>query len=66
MMKILTEYDGELVDYVTLIIYHQSLSQKMTPLNFFDYFSVLYCDCAHTNIHITFSVYATSVVKVKQ
>jgi len=34
-MKILTEYDygpGEAVDYVTLIIYYQSLSQK---INFF-------------------------------
>ena len=33
MMKTLTEYDyeqGEPVDYVTLIIYYQSLSQKMT------------------------------------
>ena len=31
MMKILTEYDyepGEPVDYVTLIIYYQSLSKK--------------------------------------
>ena len=35
MMKILTGYDyepGEPVDYVTLIIYYQSLSQK---INFF-------------------------------
>jgi len=33
MMKTLTEYDcepGEPVDYVTLIIYYQSLSQKVT------------------------------------
>jgi len=38
MMKTLTEYDyeqGEPVDYVTLIIYYQSLSQKMTLLKFF-------------------------------
>jgi len=37
-MKILTEYDyekGEPVDYVTLIIYYQSLSQKMSPLKCF-------------------------------
>jgi len=37
MMNTLTEYDyepGEPVDYVTLIIYYQSLSQKMTPLKF--------------------------------
>jgi len=65
MMKTLTEYDyepGEPVDYVTLIIYYQSLSQKMTLLKFFDYFAVLYCDFAHANIRIIFSVYATSVV----
>ena len=65
MMKILTEYDdepGEPEDCVTLIIYYQSLSQKMTPLNCFDYFAVLYCDCAHTIIRIRFSVYGTSVV----
>ena len=68
MMNIPTEYDyepGERVDYVivvTLIIYYQSLSEKMTPQKFFDYFAVLYCDCAHTSIHIIFSVYATSVV----
>ena len=65
-MKTLTEYDyepGEPMDYVTLIIYYQSLSQKMTLLNFFDYFAVLYCDCAHTSkFRIIFSVYATSVV----
>jgi len=30
MMQTLTEYDYEPVDYVTLIIYYQSLSQKMT------------------------------------
>jgi len=66
-MKMLTEYDyepGEPVDYVTLIIYYQSLSQKITPLKLFDYFAVLYCDCAHTcrSIGIIFSVYGTSVV----
>jgi len=36
-MKTLTEYayePGEPVDYVTLIIYYQSLSQKMTPMKF--------------------------------
>jgi len=58
MMKTLTEYDyepGESVDYVTLIIYYQSLSQKMTA-------EVFYCDCAQTSIRIIFSVYATSVV----
>jgi len=39
--KILTEYDyepGEPVDYVTPIIYYQSLSKKMTPLNFLGLF----------------------------
>jgi len=38
MMKTLTEYDyepGESVDYVALVIYYQSLSQKMTPLKLF-------------------------------
>jgi len=50
MMKMLTEYDyepGEPVDNVTLIIYYQSLSQKWLCWNFFHYFAVLYCDCAH-------------------
>ena len=38
MMKTLTDCDyepGEPVDYATLIIYYQSISQKMTLLNFF-------------------------------
>jgi len=64
MMKILTEYDYEPrdpVDYVTLIIYYQSLSQKMNPLKFFDHLAVLYCDCAHISIRIIFSVYTTSI-----
>jgi len=53
MMKKVNEYDyepGESVDYVTLIIYYQSLVKKWLCWNFFDYFAVLNCDCAQTSI----------------
>ena len=67
MKKTLTEYDyepEEPVDYVTLIIYYQSVSQKMTAEIFWiilQYYIVT-VQCAHTSIGIIFSVYATSVV----
>ena len=69
MMKSLTEYDyepGESLHYLTLIIYYQTLSQNDSAEIFFEYFAVLYCDCAHTSIHIIFSVYANPVVNSKQ
>jgi len=53
------------VDYVTLRPYYllsELKSKNESALKFFDYFAVLYCDCAHTRIRLIFSVYATSVV----
>ena len=61
MMKTLIEYDYKPVEYVTFIIYYQSF-KKVTSLNLFYYFAVVYCDCACTIIRIRFSVYGTSVV----
>jgi len=69
MMKTLTEYDyepGEPVDYVTLMIYYQSLSQIIILLNFFIILQY-YIVAVHIQVFILYSQFMPlQLFKVKQ